>query len=77
MPGTTDFLLVLSASQETPVQRCVKHPITLASGRVPNYSSTLVDGETWYTYSFNFQWSPSDPLYVFVESAMSRFAQAS
>ncbi len=74
-PGTTDFLLVLSPQQEAPVARYVKHPVTLASGNTPNYSSALVDGETWYTFSYNIRWNPSDPLYLYVESAMTRFAK--
>lgn len=75
-PGSTDFLLVLSPQQEAPVARYVKHPVILPSGNTPNYSSTLVDGETWYTFSYSFRWNPSDPLYLYVESAMTRFAKA-
>jgi hypothetical protein len=76
-PGSTDVLLVLSTRQDTPLAKYVKHPITLASGSKPNYSSTLVDGETWYGFSFNFEWSTSDPMYVYVESVMTRFAKTS
>jgi hypothetical protein len=77
IPGRTDVLLVMSTQQDTPVARYVKHPITLASGSTPNYSPILIDGETWYGFSFNLQWSTSDPMYVYVESVMTRFAKAS
>lgn len=76
-PAQTEFLLVLAPQQELPMARYVKDPIVLAGGARPNYSSSLVDGETWYTFSYNFLWSPSDPMYLFVESAMTRFAKTS
>ena len=76
-PNQTEFLLVLSPQQDVPIARYVKDPITLVGGTRPNYTPTLVDGEPWYTFSYNFQWSPSDPMYLFVESAMTRFAKTS
>ncbi len=72
---STTPTFVLSPQQESPLARYVKQPVTLASGNTPNYSSALVDGETWYTFSYNIRWNPLDPLYLYVESAMTRFAK--
>ena len=75
-PGSTDVLLTLSAGQEVPAGRFVKHPVVLPSGNSPSYSATLIDGETWYGFSYNFPWSSTaDPMYVFVESMITRFAK--
>ena len=74
-PATTDFLISFPPNQEAPNGRWVKHQVKLPSGATQNFSPIMQDGETWYGYSYNFPWNPTDPLYVYVETAIQRFAK--
>jgi hypothetical protein len=75
-PETTDVLLFFSPNQIVPSGRYVRDQVKLPSGRTPSYSPTTIDGETWYTFSFNFPWDGTkDPLYQYVESLLTRFGK--
>jgi hypothetical protein len=73
VPTVTDFLIVYPPNQDTPNARFVKHQVTLPNGKVPSFNSTIVDGETWYGFSYNLQWNPTQPLYLYVEGMIHRF----
>jgi hypothetical protein len=77
-PEKTDVLLAFPQPQDSPVKRYVKENVKLPNGNTPkNFNPTMVDGETWYDFSFAFQWNPTaDPIYQYVESALHRFAKA-
>jgi len=70
-----DFLLTFAPGQDTPGGRYIKSQVRLPGGSLPNYAATTIDGETWYGFSYQFQWSSSDPMYQFVESALHRFVK--
>ena len=76
-PEKTDFLLAIPQQQDTPSKRYVKENVKLPNGNTPrNLNPTMVDGESWYDFSYAFQWNPTtDPMYQYVESALHRFAK--
>jgi hypothetical protein len=76
-PEKTDVLLTFPQQQDSPAKRYVKENVRLPNGNTPrNFNPTMVDGETWYDFSYGFQWNPqSDPMYQYVESALHRFAK--
>ena len=74
-PPSTDVLLVFPPGQNTPSARYVKDIVKLPNGSTPGFSPTIVEGETWYTFSYNFSWNPRDPMYQYVESLVTRFAK--
>jgi hypothetical protein len=74
-PPDTDFLMTFPPGQDKPSGRYVKDQVRLSSGGTPSFSPTIIDGETWNGFSFNFPWEPTDPLYQYVESALHRFAK--
>jgi hypothetical protein len=38
-----------------------------------NVNPTMVHGENWLTFSWSFEWSPSQPAWALVEGAVRRF----
>lgn len=76
-PEKTDVLLAFTQQQDTPTKRYVKENVKLPNGNAPrNLNPTMVDGETWYDFSYAFQWNQAtDPMYQYVESALHRFAK--
>ncbi len=75
-PSEIDFLVTFPLNQDTPNGWFVKEQVRLVNGAMPNANSTIIDGETWFGYSYRFSWDPNqDPLYQYVESALHRFAK--
>jgi hypothetical protein len=75
-PNRTDFLMTFPPNQDVPNGRFVKEQVRLPSGVTPNFSPIMQDGETWYGYSYNFLWTPAEPIFLYVETAIQRFGKA-
>ena len=71
-PSSTDVLLVLDQAQPKP-QHYIRPGQTLKDGQPPkNHSTTLVGGESWMTFSWNFPYQEGDSLVRFVTMVRQR-----
>jgi|PersoiStandDraft_1058852.scaffolds.fasta_scaffold71517_2 hypothetical protein len=74
-PQSTDVLLALDPGQPKPVHY-VRPGQTLRNGQHPkNPTPTMVGGEAWMNFSWDFPYKEGDPLSRFVAMIQQRFAK--
>jgi len=74
-PGRVDALLFFQGGNGSP-QVFVRQQVKLANGRIArNQTNVIFDGEPWVSFSANFLYDVSKPIWYFVGGKLRRFAQ--
>lgn len=73
-PETTEVLLMVKGTERPAIY--VKPGIVGPHGGPPrSCTESLVEGEAWLQFSYQFPWDSADGLVKFVATALRRFAQ--
>lgn len=76
-PQRVDSLVFFQGGNGEQPQVYVKQQVKLANGRIArNQTNVTFDGEPWVSFSANFPYDASRPLWYFVGGKLRRFAQS-